>query len=228
MAGAVDAPAHRAPAAGSPGTTHRRPCRRPKSPPRSRSPPSSPCPRQAQSEASRPARGAGPPTILHSSRARPLRRGQSGPKLRLTTKSLPPASLSPASAAPLSRAISAKPGSSAGATAQNGEHGPSAASGSSQPRSLQGAASRPTPVLPADRKGRVQERRRGVRQRPARLRVVIIALQELPCARTACRHQDPRPDAPPPPAAVTSGWCRAARCRARHRRWRPRGASPRA
>ena len=35
----------------------------------------------------------------------------------------------------------------------------------------------------------------------------------------------PRPDAPPPPAAVTSGGRRAARCRARHRRCRPRGAS---
>ena len=37
----------------------------------------------------RPAGGAGPPTILHSSRAWPLRRGQSGPKLGLGTK-LPP------------------------------------------------------------------------------------------------------------------------------------------
>ena len=79
----------------------------------------------------RPAGGAGPPTILQRSRARPLRRGQSRPKLRLGTKlppcaskrspsailsciarparstlrtSAPSASISPASAAPLSRA----------------------------------------------------------------------------------------------------------------------------
>ena len=47
------------------------------------------------------------------------------------------------------------------------------------------------PGLPADGEGGVQVRRRGVAQRPVRLRVVVIALQELPSARTAARrHAD--------------------------------------
>ena len=136
----------------------------------------------------RPAGGAGPPSILHSSRTCPLRRGQSRPKLAPGTKlprqgskrspsailtclarparstlriRVPSSRISPARAAPLSRAISARPGPSAGAgaasiigaTDQNGEHGPGAANGSSQANSPQRAASRSASVCRRRGKG---------------------------------------------------------------------------
>ena len=200
----------------------------------SRSP--SPCPREGpqRRQSSRcPGRGHGNAASRGRSaggsrsgrdarRTRRRRRSAAAPRRRRArpSRSAPPPR---AAAAPISRANSARPGPSAGAgaasiigaTDRNGDQGPFAASGSSQPGSPRRAASRSASDCRRIGKG-CQKRRHGVDQRsapgtPARsghcASGTAIRAHRRP---SPCRRHNPRPDAPPRPADVTSGSCRAA------------------